>query len=76
MRSIPPPADNLPGADVNIIGELQVIPIDPDNEKKVGHDYETAGFVGPDRGECIIEGCKAKPKTICWSCSKDTISMF
>ena len=56
--------------------ELHVLPIDPDNQKKVGHDYETAGFTGPDRGECIVEGCKAKPHTICWSCSKDTINMF
>ena len=36
--------------------ELHVLPIDPDNQKKVGHDYETAGFTGPDRGECIVVG--------------------
>ena len=59
-----------------MVDELHVLPIDPESQKKVAHDYETAGFTGPDRGECIIEGCKAKPHTICWSCSKDTISIL
>ena len=53
-----------------------MIPIDPENESKVGHDFKTAGVVGPVRGESIVEGCKGKPKTICWSRSKDTISIF
>jgi len=59
-----------------MIIELQIIPIDPENENKVGHDFKTAGVVGPVPGECIVEGCKGKPKTICWSRSKDTISIF
>ena len=48
-----------------MIDALHVLPIGPESRKKVGHDYETAGFTGPDRGKCIIEGCTAKPHTIC-----------
>ena len=59
-----------------MIDALHVLPIGPESRKKVGHDYETAGFTGPDRGKCIIEGCTAKPHTICWSCSKDTSSIL
>ena len=59
-----------------MIDALHVLPIGPESRKKVGHDYETAGFTGPDRGKCIIEGCTAKPHTICWSCSKDTINIL